>query len=196
MLNENFVYLGILINAIGSLSYLIYTARGKIKPNRVTFFIWSIAPFVAFAAQKSQGVGLQSLMTFTVGLFPLLIFITSLVNKKAYWKLTMFDLTCGALSLMGLLLWYLTKVGNIAVFFGALADGLAALPTIVKAYYYPETESAWPWFASFMQGVIILLTIKQWTFEYYGFPIYYTITVFVIFVLVQFKLGKLIRNIL
>lgn len=51
MLNENFVILGAVIFAIGSLSYLIDTLKGKVKPNRVTFFLWALAPLIAFAAE-------------------------------------------------------------------------------------------------------------------------------------------------
>jgi len=54
----------------------------------------------------------------------------------------MFDLICGILSLVGLVLWMITKVGNVAIFFSIVADGLAAVPTLVKAYKYPDTEIA------------------------------------------------------
>jgi hypothetical protein len=36
MINQNFVILGAIIAAIGSLSYLIDTVKGKVKPNRVS----------------------------------------------------------------------------------------------------------------------------------------------------------------
>ncbi len=74
MINENFVILGVVIGFIGSLSYLLSTIKGKTKPNRVTWFLWAIAPLIAFAAEIKEGVGIQSLMTFSVGFGPLLIF--------------------------------------------------------------------------------------------------------------------------
>lgn len=190
MLNSNFVLVGILIGALGSLSYLIDTVRGKVKPNRVSFFMWSIAPLIAFAAEAKQGVGIQSLMTFSVGFFPLTIFISSFVNKKAEWKLTSFDLACGFLSLVGLTLWLITKVGNVAIFFSIMADGLAAIPTLTKAYNYPETESPWPWITASINAGFTLLTIKTWNFSTYGFPAYICIVTFIIFSFVQFKIGK------
>ena len=134
MLNQNFVIIGTIIGAIGSLAYLIDTVKGKVKPNRVSFLLWSIAPFIAFAAQVKQGVGLESLMTFSTGFLPLTTFIASFVNKKAEWKVTRYDLICGFLSIVGLILWMITKVGNVAIFFSIVADGFAAVPTIVKAY--------------------------------------------------------------
>lgn len=194
MLNENFVILGVVIATLGSIKYLIETLRGTVKPNRVTFFLWALAPLVAFTAEVKQGVGIQSLMTFWVGFSPLIILIASFVNKKAYWKLGPFDFICGGLSLIGLLLWYITQVGNIAIIFAILADGLAALPTIVKAFYYPETEDSWYYLAFAISIILTLLTIKEWNFAHYGFPIYILIIVLTIFSLAQFKIGKVIKS--
>ena len=110
MLDQNFVIVGAIIAAAGSLSYLVDTLKGKVKPNRVSFLLWSLAPLIAFFAEIKQGVGIQALMTFVVGFLPLTIFIASFVNKKAEWKLTGFDLMCGALSIVGLVLWYNYKI--------------------------------------------------------------------------------------
>lgn len=187
MLNENFVILGALLSLTASLIYVVLTIQGKVKPNRVSFLLFALAPIIAFFAQIKQGVGIQSLMTFMTGFSPLLIFIASFFNKKAYWKITQFDLICGGLSLLGLILWMYTKVGNTAIAFSILSDGLAALPIIVKAYKYPETESAYPWLLSSMNGLITLLTIKIWIFAYYGFPIYIFLVNFIIFALIKFK---------
>lgn len=104
MIDERFVIFGALFNLIGGSSYVIATLEGRARPNRVTWFIWAVAPLIAFIAQLTQGVGLRSLMTFMVGFMPLLVFIASFVNKKSYWKLTNFDLFCGFLSLVGLAL--------------------------------------------------------------------------------------------
>ena len=190
MLHPNFVIVGTLIGAVGSLAYLADTIKGKVKPNRVSFLLWSIAPFIAFAAQIKQGVGLESLMTFSTGFLPFLTFAASFVNKKAEWKITRFDLVCGFLSMIGLALWLITKVGNIAIFFSIVADGLAAIPTVVKAYKYPDTELAWPWIATVFGVVLTLLTLSKWTFANSGFIIYILIIDAIIFSLVQFRLGE------
>lgn len=117
-------------------------------------------------------------------------FAASFVNKKAEWKITRFDLGCGLLSIFGLVLWLITKVGNIAIFFSIVADGLAAIPTIVKAYKYPDTELAWPWIATVVGVILTLLTLSEWTFANSGFIIYILIINTIIFSLVQFRLGE------
>lgn len=190
MLPQNFIIIGTVISTLGSLWYLTDTIRGKVKPNRVSFLLWSIVPFIAFAAQIKQGVGLISLMTFSTGFLPFLIFLATFVNKKSEWKITQFDLICGGLSIVGVVLWLITQVGNLAILFSILADGLAAVPTIEKAYLYPETEIVWPWLATFIGSALTLLTLKEWTFANSGFILYMLIANVIITVLVQFKLGK------
>jgi hypothetical protein len=194
MLHPNFVILGALIGSIGSIAYLIETVKGKVKPNRVSFLLWSIAPLIAFFAQIQQGVGLEALMTFSTGFLPLTVLIASFVNKQAEWKLTRFDGFCGILSLVGLVLWLITKVGNIAIFFSIVADGLAAVPTVVKSYQYPDTELAWPWLATSFGIVLTLLTLSHWTFANSGFILYILIIDTVIFALVQLRIGERVRG--
>ncbi len=183
------ILLGIFINGIGTAQYIILTLKGKIKPNKVTFFIWSIAPFVAFLAQTAKGVGVQTLMTLSVSIFPLSIFLISFVNKKSYWKITKIDLFCGLLSLLGLLLWFLMKEANLAILFSLFSEALATLPTMIKAYSYPETENPLPWLASVISGLLTLATLASYTFENSAFPILYTVEMFLIF-LFSFKNKK------
>ena len=190
MLNENFVILGVLINFFGTLNYLIATIKGKAQPNRVTWLLWAFAPLVAFSAELNKGVGIHSLFTFIVGFNPLLVFLASFVNKKAEWKLGTFDYLMGGLSLLGILLWYLTKDGNYAIFFAILGDIFAAVPTIVKSYHYPETENHWPYSTALIASIITLLTIDIWNFAHYGFPIYILIINIIFVSLIRFRLGK------
>lgn len=193
MLNENFVILGAFINLLGGISYIKDTIQGKIQPNRVSWGLWALAVAIAFSAEVSQGVGIQSLATFMVGFTPLLIFLASFVNKKAYWKLTKFDLLCGALSIIGLILWFVTKIGNIAILFSIFADLMAGVPTLVKSYKFPETENWIEFMSSFISVSIAMLTIKSWTFAYYAFPLYIFLYDLTAVILIKFKVGKRIK---
>lgn len=191
MISSNFVIVGVLLQFFGSFSYLMDTIKGKVQPNRVSWLLWSIAPLIAFVAMLKQNVGLvEALGTFIVGFVPLIIFIASFVNKKAEWKLGKLDIVCGVLSIVGLILWLVTKVGNIAIFFSILSDGLAAVPTIVKSYREPETENSTPFFFGVINAGIVLLAISNWNFENFGFPVYLFFVNFLLFVLIKFQLGN------
>lgn len=194
MINENFVYLAIVIGLVGGSSYLISTLRGKTKPNRVTWGIWALAPLIATYAAVQQGVGIQVATTFIAGFIPLLVFISSFVNKDAYWKISKFDIFCGVLALLGIVLWQITDEPNLAILMGIFADGLAALPTVVKAYKEPETESYSAYLGALIANIITLLTITVWEFQYYAFPLYLVILCSILFVLIKFELGGKIKN--
>ena len=197
MINENFIYLGAALNLVGSTSYVIQTIKGKTKPNRVTWFLWALAPMIAFGAMLGEGVSvLGGLMTFMVGFGPLLVLIASFVNKKSVWKITTFDIVCGILSLVGVGLWFITRTATIAIVFSILADALAGLPTLVKSFKEPETESSLVFFFGAISAAITLLEAKVWDFAYVGFALYIFIICAVIFILVRFKLGSHIQKML
>lgn len=190
MINENFVLLGALLNIIGSATYAYNTVKGKTKPNRVTWFLWALAPLIAFSAQLDKGVGLQVVMTFMVGFGPLLVFIASFMNKKSYWEISGLDIFCGVLSLTALALWFVTGEGIVAIIFSILADLLAGVPTLIKAYKEPESEHPDVFRNGAISALITLLTIKVWTFETYGFALYIFIICVVLYLLIRFKLGR------
>lgn len=190
MLPQQFIYLALIINCIGIVNYIVDTLRGKTKPNRVTWVIWSVAPLIAFAAEIKQGVGIESLFTFITGFCPLLIFLSSFVNKKSYWQISRFDIICGSMSVIGLFLWWITKVGNVAIFFSIFSDFLAALPTLKKSFYEPETESGFAFIMGALSGFVALLTVKTGNFATVAYPLYVFIMDFALAMLIQGKFGK------
>lgn len=178
------VIFGALIQLVGSIHYLRETIAGRTKPNRVTWFMWSLAPMIGTAAAVSDGVTLATLPVFMAGFGPFLVFVASFVNKKSYWKLESFDYWCGLFSLLALLLWYITKNPNIAIIFAILSDGAAAVPTLFKSWKHPETETASPYLATMLASATSFLVIKAWNFSEWAFPAYLLIicTVFVVFI--------------
>lgn len=190
MIPDYWAYVAAVINVLGTLTYVMDVFSGKARPNRVTWGVLTIAPMIAFASMLSQGVGMaQSIVTFSVGFSPFLIFVSSFLVKHPAWQLKRFDIGCGVLSLFGLLLWWITGEGNVAIIFSILADGLAFLPTLVKAYYHPETESPWTFMASEVATIIGLMTVKNWNFETVGFQLYILAANIFAIVFIYFKFG-------
>ena len=194
MLDERFIWVGFALSLYGGLSYLIDTLKGKTKPNRVTWFFWALAPLIAFVAEIQKGVGLQSLMTFSVGFTPLLIFIASFFNKKSFWKLDRLDYIIGGLAFIGVIVWQITGEGNLAILFAILVDGVAAIPTVIKSYTNPETESPTIFLLGMVNAVITLLTIRVWNFAHWGFPVYILGITVILYALIRFKLGLVIQK--
>lgn len=190
MISEKFVILGALINLGGTIGYVRATLSGRAKPNRVTWSLWALAPLIAFAAEVGEDVGLIALMTFMTGFGPLMVLTASFVNKKAYWKLTKFDFICGGLSLIGLALWAITRQGKIAILFAILADGLAAMPTVAKAYKNPDSEYPLAFALAATSAAITMLSIKTWTLANWGFPLYILLICSLVTSLILFRSKK------
>lgn len=195
MISDKFIILGVLLQIWGCWVYAKDTFRGKTKPNRVTWFLWALAPIVAFAAELDKGVGFISLMTLSVGLGPLIVLAASFGSRQAYWKLHWTDYLCGLLSLLGLALWLIYREGNIAIILNIAADACAAAPTLVKSFKHPETESVEAYWVAIVNAGITLLAINTWTIAHYGFPIYIFVVNIAFVLLIKFKLGHRIMAI-
>lgn len=172
MLDVHFVILGAIIGTAGMLAYIRDTLRGSTQPNRVTWLMWALAPLLAFAAEVQAGVGLRSLMTFVVGFGPLAIFVASFWAPGSQWRIGAFDVTCGVLSAIGLLVWLLSGRGALAVAMSITADALAAAPTLYKSFSAPQTETASAYFTAAANAAITLLTVKTFSIPEAAFPLY------------------------
>ncbi len=169
---EYLVLLTIPLAIYGGGSYLRDTITGRVKPNKVSWLMWAVAPLIAVVAEISKGVTWAVLPVFMSGFVPLCIFIASLFSKKSYWKLTVFDYLCGLFSALALILWLITKEANVAIIFAILSDGFAAIPTLKKAWNNPETESWMPYFTGLLGATTSFAAMQHWTFSNYAFPIY------------------------
>ncbi|MFD0905314.1 hypothetical protein [Actinomadura sediminis] len=172
MLDPHFVFLAAAIGLTGSVRYAIATVRGSTRPNRVTWSLWAAAPLIGFFAQLDGGVGLPSVTTLSAGLGPLIVLLASFANRRSTARVGAFDLACGAVAVMALIVWVGLDRAPVAVVFAVLADGVGAVPTIRKAWGDPESENAGFYALVGVNSTITLLTIDRWTLDTWVFPGY------------------------
>ena len=195
MLPEKIIYIGVLANLIGTIWYLKDIFRGKTKPNLVSWVIWMIAPFVGVFLQLKAGAGLSTWGIFMSGFGPVLVVVTALIKKNAYWKITAFDLFCGALAMISLIIYILTNNLGISIFFAILSDFLAAIPTIKKSWKFPETETGLTFVGGIINNVLALLIIKNWIFPIYAFSAYIvTINIFIAFLIYRKRIANFFKT--
>lgn len=167
------VVLSILISVVGEFAYIRDTIKGRSKPNRVSWSLWALAPFVATGAAIYSGADIwATTRIFISGFFPFLIFIISFFNPQSYWKLTKFDLLCGLFSVLAIIVWFFANSPVIAILLAAIGDGFACLPTIFKAWKYPETETGITFILGLIATIIILPSIPVWNIQNSAFQIY------------------------
>ncbi len=193
MLPEQFVYLIIFPSLVGYYFYFKNMFFGQTRPNLVSWFIWMLAPFLGVFFALKAGAGLSVLPIFIAGFGPFLVLFISLFNKNAYWKITTFDAVCGILSLIALMLYVLTKNLAVSIIFVMLSDGLAAVPTLIKSWKFPETETGILYFSGVVNNIIGLLIIKNWIFSIYSLSIYFiVINVAIVFCIYRKKILKMV----
>ncbi len=172
MLPEKIVYFALFLNCVGYLFYIKSIYSGHAKPNLVSWIMWMLAPFIGVFFQLKAGAGLSVLPVFMAGFGPVIIISVALLKKNALWKITSFDLLCGGISLAALLLYVLTHNLSISIFFAILSDALAFVPTFIKSWKHPESESPAGYSFCILSNIIGLLIIKDWTFTIYSFGVY------------------------
>jgi hypothetical protein len=175
MIPDWIIYFTFPISLFGVFHLIRDILKGKTKPNLVTWFLWALAPLIGSFLQLKAGAGLSSLPVFLAGFFPVIIFILALLKHNAYWKITTFDIFCGIFSLVALLLWLMTHNAALSIIFAILSDALASIPTLIKSWKFPETETALGYLPGIINNILGLLLIRSWEFSIYSFGVYFII---------------------
>jgi multisubunit Na+/H+ antiporter MnhB subunit len=130
---------------LAPIGYIISIIRGRSRPHRITrfilFFVLTLNFASILAAGGSPGAKLFAGIVFAQGTA---IFAISLWRGMG--GSSIFDWSCFAIALIGVIGWKLTGSPLVGVLFSVLADLAAYLPAFVKTWKHPHTES--PWFIS------------------------------------------------
>jgi hypothetical protein len=172
MLASGFIAVAILLRLMSDGGYLISTLRGKAKPNIVSWSLWSLTALIAFAAQICKGGGFEALVTLAIAIGPLAVVAVAVLKGARSLRLTRLDVGCLSLAIAGIILWIKTKDPLLALLMSIVADIFASIPTVVKSYLTPQTESAAAYSLSIISMIVTLLTIRQWNVMSWAFPLY------------------------
>ena len=155
---------------VSSVPYIRDIVKGKTKPERATWFIWSVVMMIAFFAQVASGGTFSTLLTVGDTIVVIVIFILSIKHGMAGWMMRDKMALVGAG--ISLILWYFTKNPAIALFIVIFIDFLGGWLTIVKSYENPESETMLTWFFSSIAGFLGILAVGEMNFVLLAFPIY------------------------
>ncbi|MDQ3076093.1 MAG: hypothetical protein M3Q34_03110 [bacterium] len=187
MIPQYFAYITIFTSIFAGYFYIRDTLLGKTKPNIVSWFIWFLAPNIAAIVSLSKGGGLAMLPIFMATFTPFAVICIALFKKNAVWKVGILDYVCLALSLLAIVVWLFLEEGNLATAFAILADLIAFIPTFVKSWKSPDSETLGPYFSGMLNPVITVLTLTALSFNTYGFAFYLFLGNFVEIIIVYFR---------
>ena len=196
MIDQRFIFVAIAISAWGTFSYMcaILAKGSTVRPHRITWGLCTVEGILAFISEVQQHVGIASLTTLMLGLMPGLVLIVTFIAKNGSWEVTTFDYICGALSVLGLIYWLVSNQPLIGLLSFVVADQLAALPTLRKAWLDPASEQYAPFLMGSIYTGITLLTLQQFTTAGAAFPGAICVLDAIVAFLVITKLGDKVRR--
>jgi len=159
-----------IVSLIAFIPYILAILRGETKPNRATWWIWTIVGFMLGASYFSSGAKHTIWVPVSYIIGPFTVAILSIKYGEGGW--TRFDRYCLFGTGMSVILWWIFSSPLIALLINLFIDFLGALPTIRKAYHKPESENHIAWILFFGGNIINLFAVEKWTFTIAVYPIF------------------------
>ncbi len=165
-----FGILAVVINLIGYVPYIHGIITRKVKPQRVTWGLWSILTMIAFANQVINGGGWSAWFFGSTTLLVTLTFMLSI--RYGVGGTSNFDKA--TLTAAGILLiyWLTVHETRLSTEIAIIIDFIAAIPTVIKAYRRPATEAYPQWVLAAVSGLFAMLAIAKADYILFLYPVY------------------------
>ena len=167
---ELFAVLSGLILAIGGPPYFIDILKGKTKPQRTTWFIWSILGIIAFISQVQLRAHWSLVFAGFDSAGSLAVFILSLKYGVGGWSTT--DKIALGIAAAGIVMSIVFNRPFVALFGVILADISGAVLTIQKTYKDPGSETTISWIFIGISSVFGALAVGKIVLGLLLYPIY------------------------
>ena len=185
-MTQYFGYLSAIFITLSFLPYLIYIFKGETKPERASWFIWSVLGSIAFFSQLAKGAssslwlpGIQTIGDISIFIFAIKYGMGGF-SRRDKWALGVAGIS--------LILWYITKEAMIALFFAILIDAIGAYLTIIKSYEHPATEPVISWVLTMLGGFFAIFAVGNMNWILLSFPVYtFLVNVLIVY---SIKLGQ------
>jgi hypothetical protein len=165
-----FTVLSGLTIAIAYIPFIKGTLQGSVVPNRASWLVWFVQNVLMASSAITAGVGPAAVMPVIWGLGATVMLILSM-TKGTRGAFTGLEKACLVLSGLGILLWATTGSPRLALVASLGAVLVGGVPTVVKAWVKPWTETMSGWLLMVLGTVFISLAIQRWTFDSGFLPI-------------------------
>lgn len=159
-----------LLVTLAAVPYIRDILLKKTKPERTTWFIWSVLLAIAFFAQLSEGATWSLFLTAGDFIAVFTIFILSI--KYGVGGATRFDIATLISACIGLFLWYITDEALIALSITIFIDFLAGMLTVTKTYRDPFSETSLTYMMCAFGALLSVFSIGSLSFSLLIFPVW------------------------
>lgn len=167
-----FGILSSIVLIIGGVPYLRDIHNKKVHPHILSWIGWSFITALGGSAMLASGSHWVVALLFANTLLCFAIAGYSIIRKVGVWSTSVYDFLFFGLGILGLILWQVTGSPIIALVLAIIADLSFGLPTIIKTYKSPESETYFAWLASTASGFLSLLAIESFNFSEVAYPAY------------------------
>lgn len=165
-----FILISSILALISPIVYARAILKGEARPHRTTrlvlLIITALTTASLFAQHNSVAVWLAGVSTFQ----SIIIFALSL--KWGMGGYSKSDIICLIIAFVGIILWQITKIPVVALYFAISADFMGMVPAIIKTYKFPHTEVYLFFLLDVFAGIFSLMAIRQWTVAEVSYPVY------------------------
>ncbi len=158
------------LSFIAFIPYILSTLKGKNRPNRATWIIWTIVGVILLFSYKAAGatdalwVSIANVLAFGM--------VLSLSFKYGEGGWNSFDLLCLTGAAIGLFLWWYFSSPLPALYMSILVDLIGAIPTFKKSYLDPAGENLLSWILFWIANTLNLFAVQEWNMAMATYPIY------------------------
>ena len=175
---------------IGGAPYIKDIYYKKAHPHVLSWTGWGFITALGGFAMLAEGSKWVVAILFANTLLCLIVAGYSIINKVGVLSTSKIDFVFFGLGILGLILWQTLNLPILAIICAIVADFSFGLPTIIKTYKNPKSETYFVWFTATISGLLSLFAIQNFTFSGAGYPLYLFIYDTIVLLLVL----KLIRK--
>jgi hypothetical protein len=145
--------------------------HGTTRPNVISYALWVLLLLISIFAQISSGTSWS--VIFIIGdLIGSSVVVVLCLSGYGYKKYGKTEWICTGLALLAIVSWQVTSQPVLAIIFAVLADLMAAIPTVIKSYQDPWSESSTIWFLIAFAAILSLISTTIFNPSNLLFPIY------------------------
>ncbi len=161
------------LQLVAAAPYFAAIARRKTKPERATWWIWSLLNIIAVAAQIGAHAQWSLLMSICQAVINVAIAVLSLTH--GYGRFGVKDWAAMAFAVGGIGLWWLLKSPLVALLVVLVVDFVAYWLTLAKTWDHPRTEAPAMWGIATVSGLLGVLAVGAWNGTRMIYPLYITL---------------------
>ncbi len=156
----------------GGIPYVSDIHKRRAHPHVLSWIGWAFITALGAFAMLAEGSQWAVAILFANTFLCLTIAGYSTLKQVGVWSTTVWDFVFFGLGILGLVLWQTLHIPVIALICAIVADFSFGIPTIIKTYKDPSSETPFVWLTATISGLLSLFAIKGFYFSEVAYPLY------------------------